>query len=745
MEQAISQLPIEQLRQIRIDKLNKLRELGIDPFPAKSNRTNVISDIINKYEEFEGKQVILAGRVMSWRGHGSVSFGDLKDVSGQIQLYIHSDDLSKTEKESQSIGYEDLNLIDIGDIVEVKGTITKTQRGQISISPSILRILAKSLRPLPDKHVGIKDKEERFRRRYLDILMNDDVREMFERKSKFWKVTREFLNQNGFIEVETPVLEHVTGGADANPFVTHHDALDEDFYLRISTELYQKRLIGAGFEKIFTLAPNFRNEGIDDEHLQEYYQVEWYWAYANYKDNMEFTKNMFRYVANEVYGKTDFVKGEHKFDLADEWKEVDYVKVMKERFNIDIFNSTYEEVLKIAKENKIKLDGDINRQRLIDNLWKIIRKEISGPAFLINEPKFMSPLAKSKTEDPNLTERYHVIIAGSELANGYSELNDPIDQLERFREQQNARDSGDDEAQMLDIDYVEMLEWGMPPVSGHGHSERVFWFFENVSAREGTLFPQMKRQLAESTKKIYGIKDNPKASNQKATKASGSYEIDEAIKSDFPGISFAYVTISGVDIKKSNKDLEEFKKLVVDKSSKILMDEISNIGSLVSYRDLFKKSGTDFHSKRPSPEALLRRVIQGKGIYNINTAVDAYNLAVLGSHIGLGGFDFDQISEPIVLRYSKAGEQMVLLGDDAPTILRDGQVIYIDAKGPITMDLNYRDIDRTKITEKTKNVILFADGGVGISEEDIMSALKKGAEYIQKYCGGEVGEYNLVN
>lgn len=506
-ENTTSQLPLEQLRQIRIEKLKKLREMGIDPYPAKSNRSHNTKEIIDSFEKIENQNVTVAGRIMSWRGHGALIFADLMDFNGTIQIYIKNDVLKNTSTEDQIIGFEDLNLIDIGDIVEITGIVTKTKTGQISVLASKLKLLTKSLRPLPDKHYGLKDKEEKFRRRYLDILTNAEVKEMFIRKSKFWELSRKFMSDNGFIEVETPVLEHTTGGADAKPFITHHNALDEDFYLRISTELFQKRLIGAGFEKIYTLAPNFRNEGIDDEHLQEYYQLEWYWAYANYKDNMNFTKELFRYIAKELYGKTKFTKGEYEFDLNNEWEEIDYVKVMKETYGIDIFNTTESELLPVIKKNNIKLDGIVNKQRLIDNLWKVIRKKISGPAFLINEPKFMSPLAKSKIEDERLTERYHVIIAGSELANGYSELNDPIDQFERFKDQQQTRDSGDEEAQMMDIDYVEMLEWGMPPVSGHGHSERVFWFFEDVTAREGTLFPQMKKQLSESTKKIYGIKD----------------------------------------------------------------------------------------------------------------------------------------------------------------------------------------------------------------------------------------------
>lgn len=498
---------LKKIRDTRIEKLNRLRELGLDPYPAKSKKEFANVRIVENFDKFEGRSVTLTGRLRSWREHGKLIFGHLQDESGVIQLFIKADNLSQTSKENQTIGFDDLNLLDVGDFIQVSGEITKTTRGEVSIVPKEIKLLTKSLRPLPDKWEGLTDPELIFRKRYLDLIMKPERMEMFKRKAKFWKANREFLLNKDFLEVETPILEHFTGGADAKPFKTHHNALDEDFYLRISTELYLKRLIGSGFEKVFTIGPNFRNEGIDDEHLQEYYQVEWYWAYADYRDNMEFVKEMFKYIAREVYGKTKFESHGHEFDLADEWREIDYKEILKEN-GIDLDRGVSNEaMLEFLKENGVKLDGDINRIRLIDNCWKVIRKKISGPAFLVNVPKSISPLAKSVAAsipgNEDITERFQVILAGSELGNGYSELNDPIDQYERFIEQQNARDAGDDEAQMMDIDYVEMLEYGMPPTSGYGHSERFFWFLENVSAREATLFPQMKQKYDESAAEIY--------------------------------------------------------------------------------------------------------------------------------------------------------------------------------------------------------------------------------------------------
>lgn len=501
---------LEEIRNERLTKLKKLRELGINPYAAHSQKDLSNQVVTDEFSKYDGHTIHLTGRVMGLRKHGKLAFADLTDQSGKIQLLLRESSLSALDNKKNSIGFTELSLIDVGDFIEAEGVVCQSKTGTISLDVKTLRLLTKSIRPLPDTWDGLKDPELIYRRRYLDLVLNPAHRALFERKSKFWTVSREFMKAHGFMEIETPVLEHVTGGADAKPFKTHHNALGEDFYMRISTELYQKRLIGAGYEKIFTLGPNFRNEGIDDEHLQEYYQLEWYWAYADYRDNMQLTKELFIELAQKIYGTTKFTRGKHAFDLGGEWKEIDYSGVIMERFGVDIFKASDNELAKVLMEHGVRLDGAVNRARLVDNLWKLIRQDVAGPAFLINTPKFISPLAKSFPDQEELTERFQIILAGSELCNGYSELNDPQDQLERFREQQAARDAGDDEAQMMDIDYVEMLEYGMPPASGLGVSERLFWFLENVSAREGTLFPQTRRHVSDLTRRIYSLPEEPK-------------------------------------------------------------------------------------------------------------------------------------------------------------------------------------------------------------------------------------------
>ena len=495
------------LRNIRLEKLDKLKKLGVDSYPAKSYKTLTNLEAHEKFGQLEGKEVVAAGRITSIRKHGKLAFIDVKDASGKIQLYIKEDKLTKPNYKDSELGFDNLDLLDVGDFAEGKGTLTKTERGEISVEVKTIRILTKSLRPLPDKWEGLKDKETRLRRRYLDTNINEEVYQRFIRRAKFWEAHREFFKERGFLEMNIPVLENIPGGADAKPFVTHMDAIDQDFFLRISQELYLKRLIGAGYEKVYEIGPRFRNEGLSDEHLPEHIAMEFYWAYAEWEKGMEMIKELYKYVLDKVYG------GRHKFtirgfevDFSKGWEIIDFGQKMKEEYKIDVYKITEKELEKLVSKYKIRGEGARNKSRVIDYLWKEVRKKIGGPAFAINHPKFLSPLAKAKAEDSDITERFQPIIAGSELGNAWSEINNPLDQLERFKEQQALRDAGDTEAQWLDIDYVEMLEYGMPPTFGFGHSERVFWYLEDVPAREGVPFPQLRNEVEESTKEIYGLK-----------------------------------------------------------------------------------------------------------------------------------------------------------------------------------------------------------------------------------------------
>lgn len=494
---------LKELRDERIRKLDELKQLGINPYPAKAGRSHELSQIVNNFDSLQGQIVNVVGRISGIRKFGKLAFIVLRDQHGQIQLFMTEANVAPLDAAKSQLGMEQLPLLDTGDFVEASGPVIKTQTGEISVEVRSLRLLSKSLRPMPVNYQEFTNKEERLRRRYIDMNVNQEVRQRFIRRSKFWQATRDFLNQHGFYEINVPVLEHTTGGADANPFVTHMDVLNQDFYLRISHELPLKRLIGAGFEKVYDIGPRFRNEHYTDEHLPEHVAMEWYWAYANWQDGIHFQTELFQYVLQQAFGTLQFKLGAFEVDLTGEWEQWDYAETIQKRYGINVFNCTLDDVKGALREHKLEVEQTENKARGIDKLWKNIRKDVTGPIWLINTPTFISPLAKTHPDHPEITERFQLVVAGSELSNGFSELNDPQEQLTRFTEQQRMRDAGDGEAMMLDIDFVEMLEYGMPPACGLGFSERVFWIFESVTAREGVPFPQLRHEVDEVTKAIY--------------------------------------------------------------------------------------------------------------------------------------------------------------------------------------------------------------------------------------------------
>lgn len=495
---------LQDYRDERLRKLAELRELGYNPYPAQSKRTHMCQSVLDDFETLEGKDVVVAGRVMGLRKFGKLAFIVLRDMSGQVQLFLHAPDVAEMNAEAGLVGMKQLNLLDTGDFLQATGTVIKTKTGEISVGVRELRLLTKALRPMPTE---LKDKEERFRRRYVDMNVNLEVRERFVRRSKFWQATRQFLEQEGFVEVNNTVLEATAGGADANPFVTHMDALDQDFYLRISHELPLKRLLVAGFEKVFDLGARFRNENYTDEHLPEHNAMEWYWAYADWEQGMELTEKMIRFVCDKTWGTRQFTLADGKvvdFGVDGEhFDRISFIDVLKEEYGIDVFDSSMEDIQAALEREQLEVEKIDNRIRSLDKLWKKYRKTIAGPVFLVDIPTFMQPLAKVQQDNPRLSEQFNLVFGGSEMCKAFSELNDPVDQYGRFREQQDMRDGGDDEAQMMDIDFVEALEYGMPPACGLGYSERVFWSLEGITAREGIPFPQLRHELDETTKDIY--------------------------------------------------------------------------------------------------------------------------------------------------------------------------------------------------------------------------------------------------
>ena len=481
---------LEEIRNERIAKAEALRAKGVSAYPATSTRTHTIANVRESFATLEEKAAVLtvAGRIMALRTHGGSLFLDLYDGTESLQAYLKEDSLGKRFTEF-------VEFVDRGDFVDVTGTAFTTKRGEPSILVSEWRLLSKSLLPVPTEHFGIKDEDERFRKRYLDILLDTEVRERIKRRSLFWNTARRFFLDRGFIEVETPILETMPGGAEARPFTTHHNALDLDVHLRISAgELWQKKLMVAGIPKTFEIGRIFRNEGMSNEHLQDYTQLEYYEAYQDFEHGKSQVRDLYIELAQKTFGKTEFTVRDHTFDLAKEWVEYDFSKLVQDTYGFDPRDIDESSALKALEKSGVqfKKDAPMNRERAVDVLWKKCRAKLSGPGFLVNVPVYLEPLAKRSEDDPRVVERFQVILAGSEVGKGFSELNDPIDQAERFSRQEELRDAGDDEAQFSDKEFVEALEYGMPPTHGFGVSERLFSFLEGVSVREGQIFPLMR-------------------------------------------------------------------------------------------------------------------------------------------------------------------------------------------------------------------------------------------------------------
>ncbi len=484
---------LDELRTTRLAKLELLKKAGMSAYPAKVPRDHCLKDAKANFAEYEKSQKVvnLAGRIMAIRGQGAILFAVLDDGKATFQAVIKKDVLKPELFELFTIA------VDIGDIISVTGTCFTTQRGEQSILVSSWTMASKSLLPLPEKWHGLTDPDEKFRKRYLDFIMTPELRDIFLKKAKFWNVTRQFMNDNGFLEVETPSLETTTGGAEATPFKTHHNDYDLDVFLRISVgELWQKRLMAGGFQKTFEIGRVYRNEGTSPEHAQEFTNMEFYWSYADYNDGMKLVQEMYRKIATEVFGTTKFTTRGHSFDLALEWNKIDYAEEIKKQTGVDISSASEKDMMNKLNDLKVKYDGT-NRERLTDTLWKYCRKNITGPVFLINHPVLVAPLAKSvegmsAPAGKSVVQMFQPIIAGSELGRGYSELNDPIDQASRFAEQQKLIDKGDTEAMMPDHEFVEMLEHGMPPTCGFGFGERLFAFLIDKPLREVQMFPLMK-------------------------------------------------------------------------------------------------------------------------------------------------------------------------------------------------------------------------------------------------------------
>lgn len=505
---------------VRRESLQKLRDLGINPYPAAQFKTtSTVKEVINNFETLEGKELVLAGRIMSRRIMGKASFAELKDGSGRMQIYINRDEICTGEDKTM---YNEVfkKLLDIGDIIGVKGIVFKTQVGETSIMVKELTVLSKALKPMPivkvdaegKAHDAFSDAEMRYRQRYVDLMVNDHVKDTFIKRTKITNSMRQFFNDRGYLEVETPILQPIPGGAAARPFITHHNALDMPLYMRIANELYLKRLIVGGFDAVYEFAKDFRNEGMDRTHNPEFTVMELYVAYKDYHWMMEMTEELLEKVALDTNGSSEAQVGDNLINFKAPYARVPILSAIKEHTGYDVAGMDEVELREVCRKNGIEVDETMGKGKLIDELFgEKCEHHYVQPTFIMDYPKEMSPLCKEHRDNPELTERFELLVNGKELANAYSELNDPIDQLERFQDQLSLSEKGDDEAMFIDMDFVRALEYGMPPTSGIGIGiDRLVMFLtNNASIQEVLFFPQMKPE--QKAAKTIELNDEEKA------------------------------------------------------------------------------------------------------------------------------------------------------------------------------------------------------------------------------------------
>jgi lysyl-tRNA synthetase class 2 len=487
----------DQLR-VRREKMSTMRENGLDPFGKRFDRSHTSSELINQYEELEKEDieaknlsVSIAGRIMTKRGKGKAGFAHLQDLTGQIQVYVRQDAIGEES-------YKLFDSADLGDIIGVTGTLFKTKVGELSIKVENFVFLTKALRPLPDKFHGLKDVEQRYRQRYLDLIMSQESKSTFIARSRIIQSMRRYLDDHGYLEVETPMMHSIAGGASARPFITHHNALDMPLFMRIAIELHLKRLIVGGLEKVYEIGRVFRNEGVSTRHNPEFTMIELYEAYADYRDIMSLTENLVAHIAEEVVGSTTIQYGEYEVDLKPEWKRLHMVDAIKEFTGADFWKEmSVEDARELAKEHGVEINNNMLYGHIVNEFFEQkVEEKLIQPTFIYGHPVEISPLAKKNDEDPRFTDRFELFIVAREHANAFTELNDPIDQRERFEAQLKERELGNDEAHMMDEDFVEALEYGMPPTGGLGIGiDRLVMLLTNSpSIRDVLLFPLMRHK-----------------------------------------------------------------------------------------------------------------------------------------------------------------------------------------------------------------------------------------------------------
>lgn len=566
---------LNEMLQIRRQKLQELLDANENPYVhEKFDNANNTKEIIDNFDEFDGKEVKIAGRIMSKRGHGKVNFMDLQDSVGRIQLFNKVNELGEEN-------YAKVKNMDIGDIVGVEGTIFKTQSGEISIRTKSVVLLSKSLQILPEKWHGLKDPDLRYRQRYVDLIMNPEIKDTFIKRSKIISAIREFLDTRGFLEVDTPILNTIAGGANARPFITHHNTLDIDMYLRIANELYLKRLIVGGFDKVYEMGRMFRNEGMDHTHNPEYTAIELYQAYADYNDMMNITEQLVAFVCEKVNGSTKAQFGETEIDFTPPWRRITMVDAIKEYADINFDEiETDEQAREVAKANNVEIRDNMSRGEVINECFEhFCEEKLVQPTFVLGHPVEVSPLAKRNPDDERYTHRFEAFVCTKEIANAFSELNNPIDQKERFLKQVEARENGDDEAQMMDYDFLNALEVGLPPTGGLGIGvdRLIMMLTNNESIRDIMLFPTMKPVGNNSSSKSKDGEDNTKAKKLDLSKVKVEPLFEDFVDFDkFSESDFRVVKVKSCEEVPKSKKLLKFTLNDGSGKDRIILSGIKN-------------------------------------------------------------------------------------------------------------------------------------------------------------------------
>lgn len=749
--------------QDRLRKADELRKMGINPYPARFESKHSIADaqklgeaVLRTVEEIAEKPkaaVTIRGRLMTLREHGRLAFANLKDFSGTIQICFMEGILGKEP-------YKLLRKVDMGDFVGCTGELFMTKHGQLTLLIKEWTLLGKTLRPLPEKWHGIEDQETKYRQRYLDLIMNEDTMQRFRQRSRCLGLIREYLNRHDFTELEFPLLESKASGATARPFLTHHNALDMDVYLRIACELPQKMAIVGGFERTYEIARVFRNEGMDPSHLQEFTMLEWYAAYWNYEDNMNFTEGMIRFLIQELMGTTKLqIKSRDgemvEVDFGPDWPRLDFATLIENDCGIKIYDhvDNADSLRAAIKKQKIQFEemDQMGYGNLCDYLYKkVSRPKLIQPCFVINHPTSMKPLARRSDANPNFCESFQLLVNTWEVVNAYSEIVDPVDQEARFVEQALAQSGGDAEAMEMDVGFIRAMQHGMPPISGNGMGiDRLMTLITGQdNLRDLVLFPIMRptdedlqeeKALRKQAAKKAGIK--PK---KKTTKKSGQFVIEDAIFDTYPSLNIGLVVAKGVD---NHGESKELLKMLSAESERIQstydLETLKEDPKISAWRKAYEAFGAKPKKHSCSVENLYRMILEGVKLKHINKVVDLYNVISLKHMIPLGGDDTDKVEGNIVLRFANGDEPFIRLNAEEVDHPEEGEVIYSDNKEVLCRRWNWRECDKSKMTEDTKNLTLVVEALPPVTGKEVQKIVEELAELIKKYCGGEISTHIL--